>query len=266
MSSSGSGGWPRPAATLHDPNIVSVFDTGEDSGRPFFVMEYVEGTSLADRIQGGPRLGVEQAGLIGEAVADALASAHRAGVVHGNLTPRDVLIARNGAVKVTDFGTAAAGLAGLADAPVTTAIYSAPERLQGNPPDVRGDLYSLGVMLHEAVTGSPPFTGPDALSITRHKLDEQPLPPSASAPGVPPAFDVIVERLTASNLARRYATADEAAADLRRLREPAAATTRMPIVATALPVSSAPRRSNTGWIVAVALVLLVTIGILVGGW
>src|SRR6476646_5288099 len=131
----------------------------------------------------------------------------------------------------------AAGIAGITESPLEQAIYGSPERLQGTPADASGDLYSLGVLLHEAVTGAPPFGGADAVTITRDKLERTPLPPSATVASVPPAFDAIVERLISPNVARRYHTAEEAAADLERLRAPAARTAALPVVVqtTTLP-------------------------------
>ncbi len=252
------------AAPLRDPGIVAVFDAAESDRGPFLVMEFVDGASLAETMRGG-RLTVDRAAEIGAAVATALGAAHRAGTVHGSLTPRDVLIARDAGVKVTDFGAAAAGLAGITESPVEAAIYGSPERLQGGPADASNDLYALGVVLHEAVTGAPPFGGADAVAITRDKLERSPLPPSATAASVPPAFDAIIERLTSPNVARRYHTAEEAAADLERLSAPTARTATLPVVvstATALPVEPA-RKSNAGWIAAVVILLLAILALVI---
>ncbi len=247
------------AAPLRDPGIVAVFDAAEADTGPFLVMEFVDGASLADSMR-GERLTVDRTAEIGAAVATALGAAHRAGTVHGSLTPRDVLVARDGTVKVTDFGSAGAGLAGITESPVEAAIYGSPERLQGAPADASGDLYALGVLLHEAVTGAPPFGGADAVTITRDKLDRTPLPPSATVASVPPAFDAIVERLISPNVARRYHSAEEAAADLERLRAPAARTAALPIVAATTSVESRElvpeKKSNAGWIAALVVLLL----------
>ena len=254
------------AASLRDPNIVGVFDVAEAEVGPFMVMEYVDGTSLADTMR-AQRLGLDRVSAIGADVARALGAAHRAGTVHGSLTPRDVLLGRDGSVKVTDFGAAAAGLAGITESPVEAAIYGSPERLQGGPADASGDLYSLGVLLHEAATGAPPFGGSDAVAITRDKLDRTPLPPSATLASVPPAFDAIVERLTSPNTARRYHSADEVAADLDRLREPVAPTRPLPTIVASQTTTAQTlpeKKSNAGWIAAIVILVLAIIG--VGAW
>ena len=245
------------AAPLRDPGIVAVFDAAEADTGPFLVMEFVDGASLADSMR-GERLTVDRTAEIGAAVATALGAAHRAGTVHGSLTPRDVLVARDGTVKVTDFGSAGAGLAGITESPVEAAIYGSPERLQGAPADASGDLYALGVLLHEAVTGAPPFGGADAVTITRDKLDRTPLPPSATVASVPPAFDAIVERLISPNVARRYHTAEEAAADLERLRAPVARDRGAPDRGRRRPRWSPgelvpEKKSNAGWIAALVI-------------
>jgi serine/threonine-protein kinase len=258
------------AATLTGPNVVTVYDWGEDAGRAYVAMELVDGESLADRLAATPRLGVEQAAATGIGVADALEVAHRAGQVHGSLTPRDVLLTRAGTVKVTDFGTAAAGLASAGGDAGEAAVYAAPEQLQGGAATPASDLYALGVILSEAVAGAPPFAG-DPVTVTRRKLEEPPRPPSVSAPGVPPGFDAIVARLLERDPARRYGTAAEAARDLERLREtvlvPAAAPTQpMAAPATALP-AAVPRRdddrSATPWIVAAVVLVLLIAGAVV---
>ena len=162
---------------------------------------------------------------MGIRVAEALDAAHSAGLVHGSLKPRDVLLGRDGTVKVVDFGTATAGLASLAG-PVDTATYAAPEQLQGQAPDARSDLYSLGVLLYQAITGNAPFTGPDAVAITQRKLSETAIPPSVAATGIPPGFDAIVGRLLERDPSRRYISGGDVEADLVRLGE----TAQIPLV------------------------------------
>jgi serine/threonine protein kinase len=156
------------AATVRDPHVVTVYDWGEDAGSVFVAMEYVDGTNLAETLRESRRLSPDRAAAIGAAVAEGLDAAHGAGVVHGGLTPSDVLLSRNGDVKLCDFGTAAAGLAGFASAGagVTAALSAAPEQLQGRPADARSDLYALGSILYEAVTGTAPFVAADVVSLT----------------------------------------------------------------------------------------------------
>jgi serine/threonine-protein kinase len=260
------------AASVHDPRIVTIYDWGDDQGAVYVAMELVEGSSLAETVETARRLGVDQTVSLGIGVAQALDAAHRAGLVHGSLTPRDVLLARDGSVKVTDFGTATAGLAALGDQ-LDIATYAAPEQLQGAAPDARSDLYALGGVLYVAATGSPPFAAPDAVALTQRKLAEHPMPPSASTPGIPPGFDAVVERLLDRDPGRRYASAIDAAAELRRLQETiqvplAAATTAMPTMAAA-PLGGPPeppperKRSATGWIVAAIIILALAVGGLV---
>jgi eukaryotic-like serine/threonine-protein kinase len=259
------------AASVHDPRIVTVYDWGDDQGAVYVAMELVDGSSLAETVQAGQRLGVDQTISIGIGVAQALDAAHRAGLVHGSLTPRDVLLARDGSVKVTDFGTAAAGLASLSDTG-DAATYDAPEQMQGGQPDARSDLYALGGILYVAATGAPPFRGPDAVTLTQRKLSEPALPPSAVIPGIPLGFDAVVGRLLDRDASRRYGSASETASELRRLQEtiqvpltaaPVTATTAVPTMA-ASPVSTPPpekdRKSATGWIVAAIIILALAVG------
>ncbi len=265
------------AASVHDPRIVTIYDWGDDQGAVYVAMELVDGPSLAETLRDAPRLGVDRAVNIGIGVAQALDAAHRAGLVHGSLTPRDVLLAHDGTVKVTDFGTATAGLAALGD-PTATALYQSPEQLQGRPADARSDLYALGAILYEAATGSPPFTGADTVAITQRKLADRAIPPSTVAPGIPPGFDAIVERLLDRDPGGRYGSGADAAAALLRLGETiqvplATATAQMPTVAApapppvipppAAPAESRKRRSATPWIVAAIIVLVLVVGGLV---
>jgi serine/threonine-protein kinase len=267
------------AAAVHDPRIVTIYDWGEDKGAVYVAMEYVEGASLAETLSTARRLGVAPTINMGVKVAGALDAAHQAGLVHGSLKPRDVLMAREGTVKVTDFGTATAGLASLAG-PVSNATYDSPEQLQGQAPDARSDLYALGILLYESLTGAPPFSGPDAVAITQRKLSERALPPSVSLPGIPPGFDAIIDRLLERDPQRRYATGNEVATDLIRLGETAQVpvvgdpTQAVPAVAAtaAMPRTVAPvpppiddddekkKRSATPWIIAAIVIIVLALG------
>jgi serine/threonine-protein kinase len=265
------------AASVHDPRIVTIYDWGDDQGAVYVAMELVDGPSLAEAVRDAQRLGIDRTINMGIGVAQALNAAHRSGLVHGSLTSRDVLLAHDGTVKVTDFGTATARLASLGD-PTANALYQAPEQLQGRPADTRSDLYALGAILYEAATGVPPFTGSDVLAITQRKLTDHPIPPSTSATGIPPGFDAIVERLLDRDPARRYSSGAEVAAELLRLGETiqvplTTATTQMPTVAApvpppvipppAVPTEERKGRSATGWIVAAIIILVLVVGGLV---
>lgn len=265
------------AASVHDPRIVTIYDWGDDQGAVYVAMELVDGPSLADAVRDAQRLGIDRTVNVGIGVAQALDAAHRSGLVHGSLTPRDVLLAHDGTVKVTDFGTATAGLASLGD-PIMNALYQSPEQIQGRPADTRSDLYALGAILYEAATGVPPFTGTDAVTIAQRKLSDRAIPPSTSTTGIPPAFDAIVERLLDRDPARRYPTGAEVASELLRLGETiqvplTTATTQMPIVPAPVPPPVIPSpaapteerkgRSATGWIIAAIIILVLAVGGLV---
>src|SRR5438105_7149311 len=186
----------RSAAALNHPNIVSVYDTGEENGTYYIVMEYVEGRTLRDIIRSDGPLLPQRAADIGADIAGALAFAHRHGVVHRDVKPGNVLIDRAGRVKVTDFGIARAGdmqeNLTQTGAVMGTATYFSPEQAQGGAIDPRSDVYSLGVVLYEMATGRPPFSGDSPVAIAYQHVREQPVPPSQHNPDVPPAFEAIV--------------------------------------------------------------------------
>lgn len=186
----------RAAAQLSHPDVVSVFDAGEDGGEPFLVMEYVAGATLRDVIRDRLRLGAGEAAAVMDHVLAALAAAHRIGLVHRDVKPENVLITPDGRVKVADFGLARA----VADATITTtasgligtAAYLAPEQWTGQAVDAGCDVYAAGVMLFELLTGTPPFAGDSPAAVMRRHLEEAVPPPSTFAPGVPAELDRLV--------------------------------------------------------------------------
>ena len=177
----------RATAKLTHPNVTRVYDFGRDGGLPYLVMELLEGETLADRLAGGP-LPPAEAARICAAVADALDAAHRRGIIHRDIKPGNVLLTPAGEVKVMDFGIAAAadethsttgsGLYG-------TAAYVSPERAAGQAATPAADIYSLGAVLYELLTGRPPFLGDSPVLVVRAHLHEQPRPVRELAPWVP---------------------------------------------------------------------------------
>ncbi|HEV3226790.1 MAG TPA: Stk1 family PASTA domain-containing Ser/Thr kinase [Acidimicrobiales bacterium] len=215
----------QSAANLNHPNIVSVYDWGQEQGTYFIVMEYVEGRSLAEILGTEGPLHPQRAAEVASDVAAALGFAHRNGVVHRDVKPGNVLISPTGQVKVADFGIARA-LGADPDSNLTqagsvmgTATYFAPEQAQGLPLDPRSDLYSLGVVLYEMVAGRPPFSGESPVAIAYKHVQEQPAPPRHLNTNVPPALEAIILKLLAKNPQARYPSAEDLRADLRRFQE-----------------------------------------------
>jgi serine/threonine-protein kinase len=209
----------QAAASLNDPTIVAVYDWGQEQETSFIVMEYVEGRTLRDVIARGPMEPVAAAKVAAD-IAKALAAAHRAGVVHRDIKPGNVLITGSGEVKVADFGIARANGAGdgltRTGAVMGTATYFSPEQAQGFAVDARSDIYSLGVVLYEMLTGVVPFAGDSAVSVAYLHVREPVVPPSQRRPDLPPALEAIVLTCLAKDPAARYQTADQLRTDLMR--------------------------------------------------
>ncbi|MFE6056818.1 protein kinase [Kitasatospora sp. NPDC056446] len=205
------------AAMLVHPRIVMVFDSGVDQGTPFIVMELVSGRSLAALLAYQPTLPVERAVGIAAAVCEALAVAHAAGLVHRDIKPGNIMITDDGGVKVVDFGIARAGSSSNLTQTASvlgTAAYLSPEQATASALDGRTDLYAVGCVLTEMLTGATPFTAETPVAIAFKHVSEQPLPPSVRRPGLPPAVDAAVLRLLAKDPAGRPADAAAARAEL----------------------------------------------------
>src|SRR5438552_4230395 len=211
----------QAAANLNHPNIVAIYDWGQEDGTYFIVMEYVEGRALRDLIRSEAPLDPNQAAEITAEIASALAFAHRNGVVHRDVKPGNVLLTQSGTVKVTDFGIARAGTSdGLTQtgSVMGTATYFSPEQAQGLPVDGRSDVYALGVVLYEMVTGVAPFTAESPVSVAYKHVREDPVPPSERNPDVPPDLEQIILTALAKLPENRYQTADDMRADILRFR------------------------------------------------
>src|SRR6187200_2306422 len=210
------------AAGLSHPNIVSIYDRGEAEGTYYIAMEYVEGRTLKELLvaRGPSPLGI--AIDYTRQILSALRFAHRNGIVHRDIKPHNVIVDGEGRVKVMDFGIARAGAASQmteAGSIIGTAQYLSPEQARGAPVDQTSDLYSVGVVLYEMLTGQVPFTGDTPLEIAMKHLSEVPKPPSELRPEVPHDLDSVVLRALAKEPSERYQGADEMDADLARVLE-----------------------------------------------
>ena len=219
------------AARLSHPNIVSVYDWGEEEKTYYIVMEYVDGQSLATELREHGALVPQRAAIVGAEVAAALSFAHRNGVIHRDVKPGNVLIDSRGAVKVTDFGIARARNTTenltQTGAVMGTATYFSPEQAQGHAVDPRSDVYSLGVVLYEIVAGRPPFQGDNPVTIAYKHVREEPAPLRQLKSSVPPDYVAIVSHAMAKAPESRYGSAEELRADLERFShgQPISATT-----------------------------------------
>ena len=212
----------KAAANLNHPNIVSVYDWGQEHGTYYIVMEYVEGRSLVDVLKSSGTLKPDRAAEIASEVAAALASAHQAGIVHRDVKLGNVMISDEGQVKVADFGIATA-LASRSSSALTkagavmgTATYLSPEQAQGKPLDGRSDLYSLGVVLYEIIVGRPPFAADTPTALAVKHIQEQPVSPRAMGVDIAESLNLIILKLLAKKPARRYPKASDLQADLSR--------------------------------------------------
>jgi len=248
----------KNAAALSHPNIVSIYDRGEAEGTYYIAMEFLDGRSLKELIVGRGPAPVDVAVEYVRQILSALRFAHRHGIVHRDIKPHNVLVDGEGRVKVTDFGIARAGTSQMTEAGsiVGTAQYLSPEQARGTATDQRSDLYSLGVVLYELLTGESPFDGDTPVEIAMKHLSTVPELPSTHRPDLPRALDLVVMRALAKEPEDRYQSAEEMDADLERVARgaPVAAATeesatqimRIPPAAAAAATSAtmiAPRRA-----------------------
>ncbi|MGK7345810.1 MAG: serine/threonine-protein kinase [Candidatus Nitrospinota bacterium M3_3B_026] len=210
----------RAAGKLAHPNIITIYDIGEEESKSFLAMEYIEGLDLSAILAETGPMPVERASPIVEQIADGLAFAHERGIVHRDIKPGNILLQDGDRVKITDFGLARLASAGSVTQTghaVGSPSYMSPEQVQGLPVDGRSDIFSLGVMFYEMVTGRRPFEGESLTSIIYKIIKDQPPPPSSVAPGVPPAVDAIIGKMMAKSPDERYQSGRELVEDIRKL-------------------------------------------------
>jgi serine/threonine protein kinase, bacterial len=207
----------RAVARLKDPGLVSVYDQGFDAHHPFLVMELVEGGTLRELLHERGPMPPHAVAAVLSPVLSGLAVAHHAGLVHRDVKPENVLISDDGDVKIADFGLVRA----VAEAKITstsvilgTAAYLSPEQVGTGDASPRSDVYGIGVLAYELLTGVTPFTGDNALSVAYQRMDNDVPPPSAAIAGVPAQFDELVLCATARNPADRYADAQDMGSEL----------------------------------------------------
>ncbi len=211
----------KSAGRLNHPNIVTIYDVGETDGSAYIAMEYLEGESLDMLLDNHIHLSIERIAHITLQIANGLAYAHQHGIIHRDIKPANIILMRSGRiVKITDFGIAQiptsekTGDGTLLGSP----RYMSPEQVQSKVVDGRSDVFSLGIVLYEMLTGHPPFTGDDLSTILYNIMNFEPAPPSSINEGVPEPFDRIVMRALSKRPAERYQSARDMAADLRALR------------------------------------------------
>ena len=267
----------RAAARLNHPNVVSLYDYGVDNGVYFIVMEYVAGRSLSRVSAGGDRMTPRRAAEIALDIAHALECAHVGGVVHRDITSNNVMIAGS-RTKVADFGIAHLSLrdddrtTAKAGVIVGTAAYLSPEQARGAGIDGRSDIYSLGVVLYEMLTGRVPFEGDSALATAYMHILQQVVPPSLLNPEVPGPLETIVMRCLAKDPDDRYVNASDLALDLRRflagqeVRTMDIEVTEPPSLAAPIVRSSQPRARRRGVAVLVIAPLIALLGVAAGWW
>jgi eukaryotic-like serine/threonine-protein kinase len=209
----------QSAAGLNHPNIVSIFDRGRAEGTYYIAMEYLDGRTLKELlVRNGPTpipIAIDYA----RQILGALSFAHRNGIIHRDIKPHNIIVGPDGRLKVTDFGIARSGASQMTEAGsiVGTAQYLSPEQARGAPVDPRSDLYSLGIMLYEMLTGKVPFTGDTPVEIAMKHLSQVPEPPSKLRSEVPHDLDAVVMRALAKDPEQRYGSAEEMDADLARV-------------------------------------------------
>ncbi|MBR0463595.1 MAG: protein kinase [Clostridia bacterium] len=261
----------RAAAQMSNPNIVTMYDVGQDGEVRYLVMEYVRGITLKDYIRQSGGLEPEESVQIALRILAALEHAHAHNIIHRDIKPQNILVALDGQVKVTDFGIAhVVGSASNNNEvnPFGTVQYFSPEQANGNQADAQSDLYSVGVVLYEMLTGKVPFEGETAVSIALKHISEAPKPPSELNAAVSRALDEVILKALEKDKRNRYQTATEMSADLKRaLRNPMGGFVNEPATGESQPVGGDDDRPSHAKSIALALIVIaLSAALLTGGF
>jgi eukaryotic-like serine/threonine-protein kinase len=236
----------KSAAALSHPNIVSIYDRGEAEGIPYIAMEVIEGRSLKELILTRGSLPIAEAIDYAKQILGALRFAHRHGIIHRDIKPHNILLGNENRLKVTDFGIARAGASQMTEVGsiMGTAQYLSPEQARGAPVTAASDLYSLGIVLYEMLTGQVPYSGDTAIEIAMKHLNEAPKPPSAHRPEISQELDQVVLRALAKEPQDRYQSADELQEDLDRVEAGLPLSPETATAATAVLAGVAPAQAT----------------------
>ena len=207
----------QSAAGLEHPNIVNIYDVGSENGMHYIVMEYVEGITLKTYIEKKGQLSFKEAVSIAIQVGRGIEAAHNKNIVHRDIKPQNIMISTEGKVKVTDFGIARAASSNTISSDVMGSVhYASPEQARNGFVDGKSDIYSLGIVMYEMVTGRVPFDGDTTVAVAIQHLQEEIVPPSVYAPNLPISMEKIILKCTQKNPDRRYASMTALLADLRK--------------------------------------------------